>query len=101
VRRLQTDLKATAPARYYSVLVVSSSKLIPFKLSPFKLSPLIPLSLTLPSPAINIYEFLPTFPTGEACLRVAASAKAGDRGEVITYQPNANRTSGHNICQAV
>ena len=49
------------------------------------------LSLTLPSPAINIYEFLPMFPAGEACLRVAASAKAGDRGEVITYQTNANR----------
>jgi len=51
-----------------------------------------PLSPILPSPAINIYEFLPMFPDGEACLRVAASAKAGDRGEVITYQPNANRT---------
>jgi hypothetical protein len=24
-----------------------------------------PLSLTLPSPAINIYEFLPMFPAGE------------------------------------
>jgi Leu/Phe-tRNA-protein transferase len=32
------------------------------------------------------------FPAGEACLRVAASAKAGVRGEVITCQPNANRT---------
>jgi hypothetical protein len=49
------------------------------------------LSLTYPSSAINIYEFLPKFPAGEACLRVAASAKAGDRGEVITYQPKANK----------
>jgi len=75
------------------VLVVSSSKLTPFKLTPFKLTPLIPLSnsriaqdrkyvclregeilrvpmesglsLTLPSPAINIYELLPMLPAGE------------------------------------
>jgi len=49
-----------------------------------------PLSPTLPSPATSIYEFLPMSPAGEACLRVAAPAKAGDRGEATTYQPNAN-----------
>jgi len=51
-----------------------------------------PLSLTLPSPAININEFLPMFPTGEGLtLKVLPE---GTGGEVITYQPNANRTFG-------
>jgi len=36
-----------------------------------------PLSLTLPSPAINIYEFLPMFPAGEGFTLKVSTRRLG------------------------